>query len=130
MTRSPSSPSTTPLKDQLKAQQALLGLSNQELCQMTGFASEAALRLVKEGAMRLPLTAIPAFASALDLDPSELFKSVMLEASPELAAFIESMFNSPLSSTAAINLTESVTTPLQAPPAVPQPQTVTVGAAA
>ena len=80
--------------------------------------------------MRLPLTAIPAFASALDLDPSELFKSVMLEASPELAAFIESTFNSPLSSTAEINLTESVTTPLQASPAVPQAQTVTVGAAA
>lgn len=53
--------------------------------------------------MRLPLTRVPAFASALGLDVSELFKVALHEADPALSRIIGEVFN-------ALNLTSTEVT--------------------
>lgn len=92
--------SVASLITRIKTQQAHLGLSNQELCSAVGFENEGALALILQGAMRLPLTRVPAFASALGLDVSELFKVALHEADPALSRIIGEVFN-------ALNLTST-----------------------
>jgi hypothetical protein len=75
------------------ARQAALKLSNQDLATATGFDHESALRLIKQGAMRLPLTKVPAMAVALELDPVELFTLVLGASDPALLQVIEAVFN-------------------------------------
>ena len=78
---------------QLEAQQAALELSDQELSEAVGFERTIALTLIKQGTMRLPLTKVPAFAAALELDPVELMRAVLQESDPALGKVIEEVFN-------------------------------------
>jgi hypothetical protein len=84
----------------IEARQAALKLSNQYLATSIGLDQESALRLIKQGAMRLPLTKVSAMAVALELDPVELFTLVLGESDPALLQVIEAVFN-PLRLTAA-----------------------------
>ena len=77
----------------MAAQQALLGLSNQEICTAIGFEREIALRLIKTGTMKMPLAKIPALAAVLQLDAAELLKVSLRESDPALARLIEDTFN-------------------------------------
>ena len=81
------------LVEQIEAQQATLGLSDQDLCEAVGFERTIMLTLIKAGTMRLPLTRVPAFAAALEIDPTELFRSALRESDPALAQVIEQVFN-------------------------------------
>ena len=78
---------------QLEAQQAALGLSDQALCEAVGFERIIALTLIKRGTMRLPLSRVPAFAAALEIDPVELMRAVLQESEPALGKVIEEVFN-------------------------------------
>jgi hypothetical protein len=63
------------LVTQMETRQALLGLSNQDLCTALGFERQIALTLIQAGTMRMPLNKVPALAAVLELDPVELFGS-------------------------------------------------------
>lgn len=97
---------TTPatLVEQIEAQQAALGLSDHELCETVGFERTVMLTLIKAGTMKLPLTRVPAFAAALDIDPAEMLRAALRESDPALGQVIEQVFN-PLHLTATeVNL--------------------------
>ena len=84
---------------QLEAQQAALGLTDQELSTAVGFDREIALTLIKQGSMKLPLNKVPAFAAALELDVADLLRAALRESDPALGQLIEEVFN-PLRMTA------------------------------
>jgi len=88
----------------IEAQQALLGLSNQELCVRAGFENEVALSLIQQGAMKLPLAKVPAFAVALELDVIELFRVALHESDPALATVVEKVFNTMNMTSTEVNL--------------------------
>jgi hypothetical protein len=97
-------PSRTSIADQIEARQASLGITNQDLCTALGFEREIALTLIKAGNMRMPLTKIPALASALELDPAALFKTALQETTPELLQVITAVFDPMNLSASEINL--------------------------
>ena len=88
-------PSTAPASviSQLEARQAAMGLSDEELSTAVGFDRQIALTLIKQGAMKLPLNKVPAFAAALALDPADLLKAAIRESDPALGQLIEEVFN-------------------------------------
>lgn len=90
-----SHPSSTPasVMSQLEAQQAALGLSNEDLSTAVGFDRQIALTLIKQGAMKLPLNKVPAFAAALALDPADLLRAAIRESDPALGQLIEEVFD-------------------------------------
>jgi hypothetical protein len=95
---------TATLVEQIEAQQAALQLTDYDLCEAVGFERTIMLTLIKAGTMKMPLTRIPAFAAALEIDPAELFRSALRESDPALAQVIEQVFN-PLHLTATeVNL--------------------------
>ena len=103
-------PSSNPVSviAQLEAQQAALGLSNQELSAAVGFERQTALSLIQQGTMKLPLNKVPAFAAALELDPADLLRAAIRESDPTLGKLIEEVFN-PLRLTATeMNLIKHV----------------------
>ena len=77
----------------MEAQQALLGLSNQQICTAVGFEREIVLTLFKAGTMKMPLAKIAALAAVLQLDAAELLKIALRESDPALATLIEETFN-------------------------------------
>lgn len=77
----------------MEAQQALLGLSNQEICTGIGFEREIVLTLFKAGTMKMPLAKIAALAAVLQLDAAELLKIALRESDPALATLIEETFD-------------------------------------
>ncbi len=54
--------------------------------------------------MKIPLTRIPALATALELDAVELFKVALHESDPALAQVIEEVFNPMNLSSTELNL--------------------------
>ena len=77
----------------MEAQQALLGLSNQQICTAVGFEREIVLTLFKAGTMKMPLAKIAALAAVLQLDAAELLKIALRESDPALANLIEETFD-------------------------------------
>ncbi len=73
----------------VEAQQALLGLSNQEIWTGIGFEREIALQLIKAGAMKMPLAKIPALSARLQFDAAELLRVALCESGPALATLIK-----------------------------------------
>lgn len=99
---SPSTSATpTSLIGQIQAQQALLALTDHDLCAALGFEREIVLTMIKAGNMKLPLNKVPALAVALELDAAELLKVALRETSPDLLQVIEEVFN-----TASLTATE------------------------
>ncbi len=95
---------TATLVEQIEAQQAALELTDHDLCEAVGFERTIMLTLIKAGTMKMPLTRVPAFAAALEIDPAELFRSALRESDPALGQVIEQVFN-PLHLTATeVNL--------------------------
>lgn len=87
--------STTPMTvvGIMEAQQALVGLSNQEICIAIGFEREIVLTMIQAGTMKMPLGKIPALAAILQLDAADLLKIALHESDPALARLIEDTFN-------------------------------------
>lgn len=104
LTNPPTSTTPTTLIGQMEAQQALLGLSDQELCAALGFERGIALALIKQGAMKLPLNKIPALAGALQLDAAELFTLALRESDPVLSQIVEDLFRPLHMSATEVNL--------------------------
>ena len=88
----------------MQAGQALLGLSDQDLCTAIGFERTIALTLIKAGTMRMPLTKIPALALVLELDAVDLLKTVLQETAPDLLQIITDVFNPLHLSATEVNL--------------------------
>lgn len=87
--------STTPMTvvGIMEAQQALVGLSNQEICTAIGFEREIVLTMIQAGTMKMPLGKIPALAAILELDAADLLKIALHESDPALATLIEETFD-------------------------------------
>lgn len=68
--------------------QAALGLSDGDLADAVGY-EPGVIRLLKTGAMRLPINKVPAFARALEVEQVVLLEQVLLDASPELWKVLE-----------------------------------------
>jgi len=81
------------LVTQMETQQAILGLSNEDLCTALGFERSIVLTLIQAGTMKMPLNKVPALAAVLDLDPVELLKTALSETSPDLLKVIEEVLN-------------------------------------
>lgn len=77
----------------MEAQQALLGLSNQQICTALGFEREIVLSMIQAGTMKMPLAKIPVLATVLQIDAAELLKIALRESDPELAKLIEETFD-------------------------------------
>jgi hypothetical protein len=77
----------------MEAQQALLGLSNQEICTAIGFEREIALTMIQAGTMKMPLGKVPALAAVLQFDAAELLRVALRESDPALAKLIEETFD-------------------------------------
>ena len=87
--------STTPMTvvGIMEAQQALLGLSNQEICTAIGFEREIVLTMIQAGTMKMPLTKVPTLAAVLQLDAAELLRVALRESDPALENLIEEALN-------------------------------------
>lgn len=96
------SPAT--LVDLIEARQTALALTDHDLCAALGFERQIALTLIKAGTMRLPLTKIPALASALELDRVELLKVALSESDPVLLQVIEEAFGPLRLTSSEVNL--------------------------
>lgn len=114
----------------IEERQAALSPSDQVLCAAVGFDREVVWTMIRTGYMKMPLTRVAAFAQALSMDVSELFKAVMLGTSPELAALIETVYNPMHLTPREKHLIERTKAPLQALTAAPKTVTSTQGAAA
>jgi hypothetical protein len=84
---------TVKLVAQIEARQAELGITDHQVCEAVGFEKEIVFKMIKQGSIKLPLNRVPALAEVLSLDPGQLLKTAMAEASPDLLAVIESVFN-------------------------------------
>lgn len=96
-TTSTTSAATTPgtpgkLVAQIAARQVELGITDAQLCAAVGIQKEIILKMIMQGSMMVPLTKVPAFAEALNLDPATLMRAAMSESSPELTAAIEAVY--------------------------------------
>lgn len=98
------SSSPTTVVSQLEAQQAALGLSDQELSSAVGFEGISVLTLIKQGTLRIPFNKVPAFAAALGLDHADMFRAVIRESDPALSKMIEEVFNPMCLSATEVNL--------------------------
>ena len=86
-------PESASLTDLIEARQHALRLSDQELCNAVGFERSITLTLIKAGTMKFPINKVPALAAVLDLDPADLLKTALTDASPDLLQTIEAVFN-------------------------------------
>ena len=92
----------------IETRQALLKLTDHDLCRAVGFDRQITLSLVKSGTMKFPLTKIPALGTALGLDPIDLMKTALAETSPDLLQVLKEVF-APLAMTATeLNLIRHV----------------------
>jgi hypothetical protein len=83
---------STTLVAQIEERQAVLGITDHQLCEALGFDRTGVLALIKLGTMRMPLPKIPVLVVALGLDPAELLRLALTESSPELLELIEGVF--------------------------------------
>ncbi|NDP49485.1 MAG: hypothetical protein GZ085_14075 [Sulfuriferula multivorans] len=90
---SPSTSTPPPLIAQIEARQAELGMSDEQLGEALGYERGNVIRLIKSGAIKLPLSKVRALAAALELDRTELLRTAIQDAVPEMAAVIEDAYN-------------------------------------
>ena len=72
--------------------QTALNLSDEELAKLIGYEKGVVVAMMKTGAMRLPLTKVPALAAAFDIEPAELLVTVIRETGPDLMKLIEQVW--------------------------------------
>lgn len=73
----------------LAEQQALTGVSDQELADAMGYQSPSVIQMFKTGKMRVPFKKVPELASALDIDPGLLMRRLLQDADPALLKAVE-----------------------------------------
>lgn len=85
---------TGPLHDLINRRQGELGLADHALNKMLGFESPTALRLIKAGRMRLPITKVASLARALELPAGDLLELHLSECGPEVLNAIQECMGS------------------------------------
>lgn len=78
---------TTP--EWLAAQQASVGISDEDLAIAMGYDSPKVIAMFKSGGMRLPVSKVPVMASALQVSPGLLMRRVLSDSDPSLLQAIE-----------------------------------------
>lgn len=73
----------------LADQQALVGISDQELANALGYESTKVVQMFKSGDMKVPFTKVPELAHALDISPGLLMRRLLQDADPALLHAIE-----------------------------------------
>lgn len=73
----------------LADQQALAGVSDQELADAMGYQSPNVIQMFKAGKMRVPFGKAPELANALDINPGVLMRRLLQDADPALLKAVE-----------------------------------------
>ena len=73
----------------IQARQADLGASDHRVAAALGYPDEKVVRVIKKGAMRLPVKHVPELAGVLDVDAADLLRLVLRENDPSLLDVIE-----------------------------------------
>ncbi|AMM13113.1 hypothetical protein AX768_02265 [Burkholderia sp. PAMC 28687] len=82
-------------------------ISDEAIAEACGFSSAAVAKRIRKGDMKIPLTKIPSFATAVGLDGAHLLRLALKENHPGLLEQIESMFGTMLISESEKKLIES-----------------------
>lgn len=90
----PTTPPTsrTSLKHLIAERQSALNLTDVQLATALGYDRSIVIAMIKQGNIKLPLTKVPALATALETDASSLLVLAMKEAAPDLLALIEEVW--------------------------------------
>lgn len=94
----------TSLIELIRFRQAEIGLTDQQLGEALGYNRVVIVTMFKQGAMRLPLTKIPALANALAVDPTDLMRLALVESLPDLLPVVEQASGALRLTTTEINL--------------------------
>lgn len=89
---SPTTPPSPALLELITARQAELQLTEADLASSIGYDKGVIVAMIKSGAIKLPVTKIPALAMALELEASTLLVLAIKEGSPELLKLIEQVW--------------------------------------
>lgn len=78
-----------PLTTLIGQQQETLNISDEALADALGYSTPDAIRLIKNGTVRLPMTKVRVMADTLEMEPGEAMYLLLRDTSPELLASIE-----------------------------------------
>lgn len=73
----------------LAEQQALAGISDDELARELGYESGTVVQLLKAGQMKVPATKAPILAGVFGISPEGVMRRLLREISPELLHAVE-----------------------------------------
>lgn len=82
-------PQETTTHQLLANQQALVGISDQELANALGYGSAKVIQMFMSGNMRVPFTKVPELANALDINPGLLMRHLLQDTDPALLHAVE-----------------------------------------
>lgn len=87
----PNSPLPAPcdIANWLSIRQPMLGLSDSTIASALGYSNPKVVQLIKEGAMRLPLSRAKQFADVLQLPPGDVMRQMLREVDPALPEAVE-----------------------------------------
>lgn len=73
----------------IASRQAHCALTDEALAAQLGYDQPAVVRMMKSGAMRVPISKIPSLARALKVEPGDAMQLVLKETCPDILAAIE-----------------------------------------
>lgn len=73
----------------IEERQLALDLTDDQLAAAVGFERGGIMSLIRSGAIKFPLSKIPALAEVLEIDASDLLMTAMKEVAPDLLDLIE-----------------------------------------
>ncbi|EKD89397.1 MAG: hypothetical protein ACD_34C00076G0002 [uncultured bacterium] len=76
----------------IEDRQVELGLTDEHIAAAVGFERSGIMSLIKTGALRFPMTKIPALAKVLGVEPSIILVTALQENSPDLLNLIEEVW--------------------------------------
>jgi hypothetical protein len=79
--------------------QAELGRTDEEITQELGFARVNTFCMIREGAVKLPVSKVAVLASALSIEPAHLLRRLLAEAMPDVLTAVDELL-CPMSLTA------------------------------
>lgn len=109
---------TISLADLIEHRQRSLGISDEQLAAALAY-QPSVLRVIRTGAMRLPVNKVPALASALRVDLVQLLRAVLKEQSPGLWEVLQPLLPLGELAPAEVNLVRHIRKLAQGRPTAP-----------
>ena len=90
----------------LAAQIALSGKSQADIAREIGYERSNVVNMIKQGKLKLPITKVGQFATALGVDPVHLLRLTMAEYMPETMAAVEEIMGRTLLTQSELRILE------------------------